>query len=214
MHDEPEYDAYYNTYVEVPTSFAADKDNSLFITPTKNNNNPNANVALTPNNANPCNKIISPIYQQPPKQYQHQYTKSSPVLMSPPTPTTTKRTTTPTPPTPLSPQNVVALQQSDFDDIPPPLPPPNPNHPSHHNHQHQLSLPLRYQQQLPTPNSNNNHMPSSQQLQQLQQQQQQQHHNNHNQHQQQYQEQLQQLDYNNGEALYGTNSPTVSSTKQ
>lgn len=183
MHDEPEYDAYYNTYVEVQ-SFA---DKANLITPTKTN----ANVALMLNNA--PNKIISPLYQQPPKQYQHQYTKSSPVLLSPPT---TKRTM----PTPLSPQSPL---QTDLDEIPPPLPPPNPNQAPHH-HQHQLSLPLRYQQQLPTPamtaNSNNNHMPP----QQLQHHQQQQQH--------QYQDH-QQLDYNNGEAIYGTNSPTVSPTE-
>lgn len=185
MHDEPEFDAYYNTYVEVQ-SFA-DKDN--FRTPKKTS----ANVALMLNNA--PNKIISPLYQQPPKQYHHQYTKSSPVLLSP---HTTKRTT-PTPPTPLSPQTIL---QTDHDDIPPPLPPPNPNH--SYSHHHQLSLPLRYQQQLPTPTmaapySNNNHTPQ-QQSQDQQQQQHQQH---------QYQEQPH-LGYNNGEAIYGTNSPTVS----
>ncbi|XP_046810251.1 mucin-4 isoform X19 [Lucilia cuprina] len=186
MHDEPEYDAYYNTYVEVQ-SFA---DNDKLITPTKNN----ANIALMLNNVNP-NKIISPLYQQPPKQYQHQYTKSSPVLLSPPT---IKRTTPTTPLTPLS------SLQTDLDEIPPPLPPPNPNQSqTTHHHQHQLSLPLRYQQQLPTPgitaHSNNNHMPP-QQLQHHHQQQQQQQQN-------QYQEQQPQ-DYNNGEAIYGTNSPT------
>ncbi|XP_065370163.1 mucin-2 isoform X12 [Calliphora vicina] len=128
---------------------------------------------------------------QPPKQYQHQYTKSSPVLLSPPT---TKRTM----PTPLSPQSPL---QTDLDEIPPPLPPPNPNQTPHHHHQHQLSLPLRYQQQLPTPtmtaHSNNNHMPPQQQLQHHQQQQLQHQYQDH-----------QQLDYNNGEAIYGTNSPT------
>ncbi|KAI8117429.1 Metastasis suppressor protein 1, partial [Lucilia cuprina] len=186
MHDEPEYDAYYNTYVEVQ-SFA---DNDKLITPTKNN----ANIALMLNNANP-NKIISPLYQQPPKQYQHQYTKSSPVLLSPPT---IKRTTPTTPLTPLS------SLQTDLDEIPPPLPPPNPNQSqTTHHHQHQLSLPLRYQQQLPTPgitaHSNNNHMPP-QQLQHH-------HHQQQQQQQNQYQEQQPQ-DYNNGEAIYGTNSPT------
>ncbi|XP_075168406.1 missing-in-metastasis isoform X10 [Haematobia irritans] len=115
----------------------------------------------------------------PPKQYHHQYTKSSPVLLSP---TTTKKSRTPTPPTPPSPQTHFI---TDLDaTTPPPLPPPNPNH--HYpttNQQQQQSHQLRYQQQ------------QSQQQQQLM--------NN--------QQNLQQQDkdyYNNGETIYGANSPT------
>ena len=209
MHDEPEYDAYYNTYVEVQT-FAG---NANIVTPIKYTNN--ASVAQMLNNPN---KIMSPLlYQQPPKQYQHQYTKSSPVLLSPTA--TTKHTTNSALPTiHYSPQSSLADKHdheyvADDDDIPPPLPPPNRNSPhlnsnqQHYHHQHQLSLPLRYQQQLTNTqsippssamtdhhsNTNNNH--TSQQ---------------HFHQQQQYQE-MPMPDYNHGEAIYGKNSPTVSS---
>lgn len=181
MHDEPEYDAYYNTYVEVQQSYAA--SNTLTCL------SPSAvSTTHVPNNTN---KTISQLYQQPPKQYHHhQYTKSSPVLLSP---TTTKKSRTPTPPTSPSPMSTIV---TDLDETPPPLPPPNPNqhhYPTtnyHHNQQQQQSHQLRYQQQKPQQQLPNSH--------------------HHMQQQQQQQERPQQDCYNNGETIYGTNSPTVS----
>lgn len=184
-----------DTYVEVQ-SFTGKEH---FKKSTKNN----ANIALMPHNT--CNEIISSTLCQQPtanKQYHHQYTKSSPVLLSP---STTKRTMSS-----ATPQNGSEI---DLDhDIPPPLLPPiTSNHAPHptNYHQHQLSLPSRYQQQLTAPamsgQSDINQMPSQQfhcyqQQQQLSPQQQ-----------QHFQEPLH-LNLNNADAVYGINSPTVSET--
>ena len=213
MHDEPEYDAYYNTYIEVQ-SFAGNAN--AIVTPIKHTNN--ASVAQMLNNPN---KIMSPLlYQQPPKQYQHQYTKSSPVLLSPTATTKQHTTISALPTTHFASQSSFADKHDQEcvadDDIPPPLPPPNRNSPhsnsnqQHYHHQHQLSLPLRYQQQLTTTQSTPTPPPSSTMTD---------HHSNTNNnhtsqqhfHQQQQYQELPMPDYNHGEAIYGKNSPTVSS---
>uniref|UniRef100_T1PN41 WH2 domain-containing protein n=1 Tax=Musca domestica TaxID=7370 RepID=T1PN41_MUSDO len=169
MHDEPEYDAYYNPYVEVQP-FDAIPSNAI-----------TANITSTLSS-----NTIPKIYPQQPRQYHHQYTKSSPVLLSP---TSNKKSRTPTPPTP--PPLNRSLIVTDLDETPPPLPPPNPpNHQNqqqqhystnHHNHQQQ-SPQLRYHQQQ---QSQPHQLPSNQQ-------------------------QMPQHSYydNNGETVYGSKSPT------
>ncbi|XP_073844199.1 missing-in-metastasis isoform X2 [Musca autumnalis] len=158
MHDEPEYDAYYNTYVEVQSYDARSSSNAI----DPNTPTTTSTASLLPNNT------IPKIYQQQPRQYHHQYTKSSPVLLSP---VSSKKSRTPTPPTP--PPLNRSLIVTDLDETPPPLPPPNPNHlqqqqqqhyttTNHHNHhlsqQQQSPLQLRYQQQ-----TQNQHLQQQQQ---------------------------------------------------